>query len=194
VRIGIDISQIAYGQTGVSNYLENLVRNLISVDKNNEYVLFFSSLRRNFQFGSPSGVFNFKSNPNVSIKQFKLPPSLLDLLWNKLHVFPIENFIGPVDWFITSDWTEPPVKSAKKATIIYDLIVYKYPEETHSKTEFNLLRLLISPNIVKTQKRKHAWVKKESDVVFTISESSKKDIVEILGIDPSKIKIIYPSI
>lgn len=194
MRIGIDISQIAYGQTGVSNYLENLVRNLISVDKNNEYVLFFSSLRRNFQFGSPSGVFNFKSNPNVSIKQFKLPPSLLDLLWNKLHVFPIENFIGPVDWFITSDWTEPPVKSAKKATIIYDLIVYKYPEETHSKTEFNLLRLLISPNIVKTQKRKHAWVKKESDVVFTISESSKKDIVEILGIDPSKIKIIYPSI
>ena len=46
---------------------------------------------------------------------------------------PIENFIGPVDIFITSDWTEPPTKKAKKATILYDLIVYKYPDETHKK-------------------------------------------------------------
>ncbi len=190
MRIGIDISQITYQETGVSNYLTNLVRSLLKIDKENEYVLFFSSLRRNFQFS----IFNFQSNPNVSIRQFKLPPTLLDFIWNKLHIAPIEWFVGNVDLFITSDWTEPPTKKAKKATIIYDLIVYKYPEETHSKTEFNFFKFLISPNIVASQKRKLKWVKKESDVIFTISQSSKKDIEKILGIDSSKIKVIYPGI
>jgi glycosyltransferase involved in cell wall biosynthesis len=177
MKIGIDISQLAYANTGVANYLENFVRALISSNKENEYILFFSSLRRNFQFS----IFNFQSNPNVSIKQFKFPPTLLDFFWNKLHVFPIENFIGDVDLFITSDWTEPPAKKAKKATILYDLIVYKYPEETHSK-------------IIKTQKRKLEWVKKESDVIFCISESTKRDAVEILGVDEKKLKIAYPGI
>jgi len=45
----------------------------------------------------------------------------------------VEKFIGNVDIFITSDWTEPPVESAKKATILYDLVAYKYPEETDER-------------------------------------------------------------
>ena len=129
MRIGIDISQLAFEDTGVANYLENLLNALLKIDSRNEYVLFFSSLRRNFQFS----IFNFQSNPNVKIKIFKFPPTLLNLLWNKLHIVPIEWFIGDVDVFITSDWTEPPVKKAKKATILYDLIIYKYPNETDKK-------------------------------------------------------------
>lgn len=191
MRIGIDISQLAYERTGVANYLGSLVENLLGLDHENEYILFFSSLRRQIQ-NSKFRIQNY--NSKVKIKEFRFPPTLLDLLWNKLHIIPIEWFIGPTDIFITSDWTEPPAKKAKKATIIYDLIVYKYPEETHSITEFNPLKLLISPNIVASQKRKLKWVKRESDVVFTISHSSKRDIEEILGIDSSKIKVIYPSL
>ena len=93
----------------------------------------------------------------------------------------IEWLIGDVDVFITSDWTEPPVKRAKKATILYDLIVYKYPQETDRK-------------IVATQKRKVKWVKKESDLIFCISEATKKDAIEILGLDPNKIKVLYPGV
>ncbi len=189
MRIGIDVSQLSYQNTGVASYLGNLVRELLEADPNNEYVLFFSSLRSNF----PQSSLKIVNNPKVKVKKFRIPPTLLDLLWNKLHIMPIEWFIGPVDLFITSDWTEPPSKS-KKATIIYDLIVYKYPEETHSRTEFNPFKLLISPNIVASQKRKLKWVKKESDLVFTISQSSKKDIVDLLGIDGSKIQVIYPGI
>ncbi|PIR79694.1 MAG: hypothetical protein COU25_04005 [Candidatus Levybacteria bacterium CG10_big_fil_rev_8_21_14_0_10_35_13] len=198
MKIGIDVSQLAYENTGVASFLSKLVINLIENDSKNQYVLFFSSLRKNFKFpfGLAQGgqISNFKSNPNVQIKKFRIPPTLLNLMWNKLHLMPIENFVGPVDVFITSDWTEPPAKKAKKATIIYDLIVYKHPEETHNQTEFNPFKLIISPNIVSSQKQKLNWVKKESDLVFTISKSSKKDIEEILGIDSSKIKVIYPAV
>ena len=48
MKIGIDVSQLAYPNTGVANYLQNLVQNLIEIDKNNEYILFFSSMRKQF--------------------------------------------------------------------------------------------------------------------------------------------------
>ena len=137
MRIGIDVSQIAYEGIGVSKWIINLVGQLCKIDKKNEYILFYSSLRRNFQFS----IFNFQSNHNFKIRMFRFPPSLLDLLWNRLHILPIEWLIGDVDIFITSDWTEPPTLRAKKATILYDLIVYKYPQETDRK-------------IVEVQKRK----------------------------------------
>lgn len=177
MRIGIDVSQVVYSGTGVANYLGKLVENLLKLDSKNEYVLFFSSLRRDIDLS----LFNVQESPRVTIKLFKFPPLALDFIWNRLHVLPIEWLIGDVDIFITSDWTEPPTRKAKKATIIYDLIVYKNPEETAKK-------------IIDTQKRKIKWLKKESDVIFTISESSRKDIEEILKIDKEKIKVIYPAI
>lgn len=176
--IGIDISQIAYQNTGVANYLFNLVKELLNLDDKNEYVLFYSNLRRNIK-NQISKIKN--TNKKVKIKQYKLPPTFLNLLWNKLHIVPIEWFIGNVDVFISSDWTEPPTIKAKKATILYDLIVYKYPKET-------------DPKIIKTQKRKLKWTKKECDIIFCISESTKKDAMEILGIEEKRLKVIYPGI
>ena len=178
MRIGIDISQLAYPGTGVANYIYQLVDHLLQVDSENEYILFYSSLRvpiQNSEFKNQNYKAKFK------IKTMKIPPFVLDILWNKLHIVPIEQLIGDLDVFITSDWTEPPARHAKKATIIYDMIVYKYPEETDKK-------------IIRTQKRKLKWVKKESGAVLTISESSKKDIVEILKIPKDKIYVIYPGI
>jgi hypothetical protein len=189
MKIGIDVSQLAFENTGVANYLRSLIENLVSLDKQNEYTFFFASLRKEFPI---SKFQSLSKNPNVKIKNFKIPPLALDLLWNRLHIMPIENFIGDVDIFITSDWTEPPARKAKKATILYDLIVYKYPSETHNKTEFNALKFNISPNIVASQKRKLKWVKKESNMIFCISESTKKDAQEILGIEDSRLSVIYP--
>jgi hypothetical protein len=177
MRIGIDISQIAYRGTGVANFLENLVPSLLKTDKKNQYVLFYSSLRNNFRFPS----LDSRLYPNVSIKKFKFPPSLLDLLWNRLHVMPVEWLIGDIDLFITSDWTEPPTMKAKKATILYDLVVYKFPGETDRR-------------IVEVQKRKLKWVKKESEIIFCISQSTRKDAMDILGIEEKKLKVNYPGI
>ncbi|MCL4418647.1 MAG: glycosyltransferase [Patescibacteria group bacterium] len=178
MKIGIDVSQLAYENTGVANYLENLSRNIIKTDSRNEYILFFSSLRKRIQ-NSKFKIQNY--NSKVKIKEYRIPPTILDVLWNRLHIVPIEWLIGDVDIFITSDWTEPPVKQAKKATILYDLVVYRHPEETDRK-------------IVQTQRRKLKWVKKESDVIFCISESTKKDAIRILEIPEDKIRVIYPGI
>ncbi len=166
--IGIDISQTAYEGTGVSSSIKNLIQELIANDTNNQYILFFSSLRNN----PPT----FKLNPNVKIKRFRLSPSLLDLLWNRFHILPVEKLIGKVDVFISSDWTEPPSKG-KKVTFIHDLVVYKFPEETD--------RL-----IVETQKRKLKWSVKECSAFLCPSLATKNDAIEILKIPENKISVV----
>lgn len=177
MKIGIDISQLAYERTGVANYLRSLVQSLINNDHKNEYILFYSSLRRKFDVSA----LKIPKDANVSLREFRFPPKLLHILWNRLHVLPIENLIGNVDLFITSDWIEPPTKKAKKATILYDLIIYKHPDETAEK-------------IIKTQKQKLKWVKKETDMVFCISEATKRDAVDVLKIDPSRLQVLYPGV
>lgn len=182
MKIGIDVSQIAYEGTGVSAFVKKLVENLLKIDDKNEYVLFFSSLRKQFLISNFQFLNKFKfPSSKVKIKTFKFPPSLLDLLWNRLHILPIEWLIGDVDIFITSDWTEPPTIKAKKATILYDLIVYRFPNETDKK-------------IVEVQKRKLRWVRKESEAIFCISEASKQDAMDILNIEEKRLKVIYPGV
>lgn len=176
MKIGIDISQLAYEKTGVANYLRALVQSMVQIDDQNEYVLFYSSLRKEF----PMSNFQYQmSNKKVTIKKFRFPPTFLDLLWNKLHIIPIETFIGNVDVFISSDWTQPPTKRAKSVTILYDLIVYKFPEE-------------MADVIVKTHKRRLKWVKKECNAILCISEATKNDAAELLGVSKDKLYVVYP--
>lgn len=180
MKIGIDISQIVYEGTGVANYIKNLVMNLLKIDKENEYRLFFSSLRKKF----PISNFKFLNksqaqNPKLQIKTFKFPPTLLDILWNKLHILPIEWFIGSVDIFLSSDWAQPPTIQAKKATILHDLSIFKYPKEHH-------------PKIVAVQKRRLRWVKKECDLIICDSLATKKDALRLLGIEEARLRVVYP--
>lgn len=190
MKIGIDISQLAFRNTGVAIYLQNLVSKLLEADQINEYVLFFSSMRGVF----PKAAMSLTKNPNVTLKTFKFPPLFFDIAWNRLHILPIEIFIGDVDIFITSDWAEPPSRRAKKITVLYDLIVLRYPEETHNRTSLALRNFRLIPNIVDTQKRRLAWVKKESLAIICISEATKKDALALLGIEKTRMKVIYPGI
>ena len=179
MRIGIDISQMAYKGTGVAAFIENLLSEMIEHDTQNEYIFFGSSLRNSTEY-KVLGI-KYKHNKNIKFKIFPIPPSILDILWNKLHIFPIERFIGNVDVFISSDWTQPPVRNAKNVTILYDLVIFKYPQETASK-------------IIETQKRRLKWVKKECDKIICISEATKSDAIDILGIGETRLEVVYPGI
>src|SRR3989338_2882924 len=188
MRICVDISQVAHHGTGVARYTTNLIESICQYDTENNYTFFFSSLRKTV----PSDIEALikKKHRLVSIM---LPPTLMDLLWNRAHVVPIEAFVGPQDLVISSDWTQPPTK-AKKITVVHDLIAYRYPDELHPKTEFKSATLTISPNIVETQKIRLNWVKKESDVVLADSLSTKDDLIKFLGIEKDRIRVVYPAI
>lgn len=167
MKIGIDISQIVYG-TGVSVYTQNLIENLHKIDKKNEYLLFGGSLRQKEKL------------KKFGAKVFSFPPTLADFVWNRLHLFPIENFLGAIDVLHSSDWTQPPTKAAK-VTTIHDFGFLKYPEVAH-------------PKIKAVMERRFKWIKKEVDLIIAVSQATKKDIMEILNIPEEKIRVIYEAV
>jgi glycosyltransferase involved in cell wall biosynthesis len=171
--IGIDISTIPYG-TGVSNYTLNLVRNLIKIDDKNTYKLFFSSLRLDL----PEEIKSL-NKANVKIYQFKLPPTLLQLVWNQLRLFPIELFIGKCDVFHTSDWTQPPTIKAKTITTIHDLTPFIFPEWHQLK-------------VIKAHKNKLSCAVKKCSHFICVSENTKTDLIKLFPqIKKDSITVIY---
>lgn len=159
--IGIDVSSVMYG-TGVGNYTLNLVTNLLKIDKTNQYKLFFSSLRQPL----PAGIANLSSKSNVKIYSFKLPPLVLDFLWNRLHILPIELFIGKCDIFHTSDWTQPPTIKANTITTIHDLVPFLYPQWSHPKN-------------IATHTRKMSWAIKECQKFICVSKYTQTDLKKV---------------
>ncbi len=188
MRIGIDISQVAYPGTGVARYVVMLVNALLTYDTKNEYIFFFSSLRQPF----PEHL--FPKMQSDQLKKFIMPPTFLDTMWNSVHRMSIERLIDPIDIFFTSDWVEPPSKVAKKITTLHDLTVYRFPETYRQKVAFDPSRFTLSPNIVATQKRRLHWVKKESTKILCDSETTKRDAMQILNIEENKLKVVYPGV
>lgn len=160
MKTAIDISNIVYG-TGVSVYTKNLVKNLLGVDRKNKYILFAGTLRRK------KDILNFAKTlkGNFEVKIFPFPPTLADLFWNRLHILPIESFVGKIDLYHSSDWAQAP-SSAKKITTIHDLAPILLPNETH-------------PKIVAVHKRRLNLVKKEVDKIIVPSQATKKDLIKL---------------
>jgi len=173
--IGIDISTIPY-KTGVSNYTLNLIRNLAKIDKVNTYKLFYSSMRLPF----PEEIIEIKKNhPNFKLYQYKLPPTFLQILWNQLHLFPIEFFIGNCDLFHTSDWTQPPTIKAKTITTVHDLTPFLHPEWHHQK-------------VIVAHKNKMNLAAKKCFKFICVSQSTKNDLLKIFPkINPQKVEVVY---
>jgi len=159
--IGIDISSIPYG-TGVSSYTINLVRHLLKIDKINHYKLFYCSLRQPL---NPE-VKLWGKLPNVKIYHYHLPPTFFEILWNRLHILPIELFIGKCDVFHTWDWTQPPAMSAKTVTTVHDFVPFLFPETQHQK-------------IITVFKRKFFWASIVNDLFICVSQNTKLDLLRL---------------
>src|SRR3990167_3440836 len=166
LRVGLDISQTAH-IGGVSVYTENLAKQLSKI-VDLEMVYFYSSLRKPYKGGLKN------------VKKYKLPPILFEMLFNKWRNVGIEKFLGPLDIFHSSDWTQPPTK-AKKVTTYHDVVPLKYPQWSH-------------PKITAVQRRRLRIVESEIDMVIAVSESTKNDLIETTRIPEEKITVIYEGV
>lgn len=179
MKIGIDISQIVFEGTGVGKYVRELVRSLVTSDTNNEYVLFGSSLRKReslYSFFRSLG-----ENSRVRLVVVPIPPTVLDFLWNVVHILPIEFFIGNVDVFWSSDWTQPPLSSAKGITTIHDVSFLRFPES-------------FSEKIVSVQKRRLRHAIRECQTILCDSIATRDDVRKFLPVLTDRLQVVYPGV
>ena len=191
MRIGIDISQIAHEGTGVAVYVTRLVSALVSRYPEHEYVLFGASLRKSAVFRAFADTLR-RPDRQIRLVSVKLPPTLLAYLWNTLHLVPVERFIGEVDVFWSSDWTQPPLQSAKGITTIHDLSIMRYPEESHNRAAVHGGQL--RANIVKTHTERLRRAAHECSLFLCDSEATRQDAAQLLGIPTEKLAVVYPGL
>lgn len=190
MRIGIDISQIVFEGTGVAKYVREMVREMVMAGSSHEFILFGASLRKQQVFRSFYA--SLPRHKNVMLRVFPIPPTVLDIVWNTMHILPVEWLIGNVDIFWSSDWTQPPLVHAKGVTTIHDLIALKFPQESHNIVEFDSTHMRLSPNIVSTHTKRLHRVVATCDMIFCDSEATRNDCLQLLGVDEKKLTVVYP--
>jgi glycosyltransferase involved in cell wall biosynthesis len=162
MQIAIDISMLVYQGSGVANYTYNFVKALLKYDKKNKYKLFYSSLRK------PTNFYYLEQLKKLGAKvsHYPFPPRLLNLIWNKWQILPVEWLIGKVDIYHSSDFLRPPLLTGTRGiTTIHDLTWKIFPE-------------FHTPEIVAGHERKLQKTIKHQDLIITDSHNTKKDLLK----------------
>lgn len=178
MNIGIDIRVLAKGKrTGVEEYTINFLSHLLTLDKSNKYRLFYSGFRK------PKLNYPWLKSRNIKIKKIRIPNRILDFFLKFLKFPKIDRILGGVDIFLSPHFLITPLfQKTKRILIFYDLSFVHFPE-FFSKSKL-FWHKFVSP-------KKQA---QRADLIISISESTKKDLIETYDVGPEKIEVIYPGV
>ena len=169
MRIGIDARWIFEQISGIGTYTHELIRHLAQIDRNNEYVLFFDNdammhrvsqathltLAPNFRTELlPFGIFSVRG-------QLQLPSVFRRL---NLDVFHSPNYMIPLRAFPRNRPGRP-----RCVVTIHDLIPLIFPQHTPKA---------LKSRFFPVYRRLMAEVAARADVILTVSNSSRKDVIE----------------
>ena len=176
MKIGIDIRCLmAENYSGVSWYTFNLLKSIFELDNNNEYILFYNNSK-------PVDLPKF-NYPNVSYVGFKYSNKILNLMFVLFNRPKIDQMIGGADVFFMPNINFSALSvNCQKVITVHDLSYLRYPQFLTSKSRF-WHQIIIAKKIIQQAER-----------VIAVSENTKKDLIELLGVDESKIKVIYEGV
>jgi len=177
MKIGIDIRTLMDAQySGVSEHTLNLIKEILRLDHENEYRLFYNC------FGDCLNIPEF-TEKSVKLVKYNYPNKVLNYIFFKFFNYPkIDQELG-VDLFFMPHINFIGMSSAGKSLItIHDLSFLRYPEFFSRRKNFWHKMI----NVKKLIKR--------FDIIVAVSENTKRDIVELCGVDESKIKVIYAGV
>src|SRR4030042_4564830 len=160
--IGVEGRTLQGPGYGVGRYLTNLLRELIAAGEQ-EYIVYLSEPIKSFDF----------SSPNLAFKILEHAPSLL---WRHARL-PLAMKLDRVDLHFSPSYFLPLVKVCPSVVVVHDLTIKVQPEWFVKDSRFRFDDLF--------------WRKvKKAEAVITVSEHSKKDIVEVLGVEPERVTVV----
>jgi len=120
--------------------------------------------------------------PNFQDRRAPLSERALTILWHRLNLpIPVEWFIGPVDIFHSTDFVLPPVRQARTILTVHDLTFMRLPQCAEAG-----LRAYLNKVVPCSIER--------ADLVLADSQSTQNDLIELLGVSPDKIEVVYAGV
>lgn len=180
MNIGIDIRNFVVGQlTGVGVYTGEMLHNLFRQDSKNRYKLFF-----NQSFGvNIKQIRDFNNYSNVTLHYRRLPNKLFNFLLKYCNRPKLDEYIDGCDifWFPNLNFWQVGGK-CKTVVTVHDLSFKKLPWSYSRKMRW--WHRAINPQ----NKFERA------DKIIAVSESTKRDLVDLYNLPPEKIKVIYSGV
>ncbi len=192
MRIGIDIRYALHTRRGIGSYILNLLRNLIEIDRENQYFLYTDiedleeiiPQQDNFKLVkiSLSKYLPDRVNPGQT-------KSKLFAVWEQI-LLPIQAYADRLDLLHCPGNTAPLYlhPSIELVLTIHDVMfalpstILPKPKSLYSSL-FNQYCTWLLPKVIR-----------RSNLTIAVSNYSKQDIIKYTQTDPQKIKAIYPGI
>lgn len=189
MNIGVDIrSSLEKERSGVGEYTYNLLNALFSISQDHNYFIFYNSFKKVDELLPPK----WRDMPNVHFCGFHWPNKIFNfclkfLEWPKLDKLILKSEIGnrksEIDAFFIPNLNFIALSyDVKKIITVHDLSFERYP------SFFSLKRRLW--HWLVNQRR----LVRECDKIIVVSENTKKDLVELYGLAPEKIKVVYSGV
>lgn len=174
MRIAIDARVLERSMTGVGRYLAIILDNISKYDQENEYILFSCSKLDN----------KFIKN---NIKNVQIGRVFSKQICKKLYSPIWFNFVLPknlkkekIDILFSPNNLLPLCKiQAKKIVTVHDIFSL-VDKRFHSFIYRFYFSFILSHTL------------KQTDLIYTVSEHSKRDIMELFKIPDNKISVLYP--
>lgn len=169
--IAIDAGPLL-GHGGISGYVGPLVRALLALDPASRYRLV---LRRGW-LGHPEAGTLDRLAPVVRIG---IPDRVLAFWWDRLgRPLPVARDLwGSVDVFLATCLVAPRLPRGKVVAIVYDLIPLRLPALFPQRERF---------------REELERVVRRSTTLIAISRRTRDDLIELLGVNPDRVRVIYP--
>jgi glycosyltransferase involved in cell wall biosynthesis len=173
MKIGYEAKRVFHNKTGLGNYSRDLIR-ILSTYFPEEIYFLFNPKKSNATLFEANNKNVFEKLPSNSFyKKFKnlwrQKGIVNDLVQNGITIF--HGLSGEIPVGLKK-------KNIKSIVTIHDLIFMRYPH----------LYSFFDRNVHFMKFKKAA---QNADLVIAISEQTKRDIIDYLGIDSKKIKVIY---
>ena len=179
MRIGIDTRVLARGaRTGVEEYTINLLSNLLALNPEINYQLFYNAYQK------VDLDYDWLSLDNVNIRKFRIPNRALFVSARYFNSPKIDKLLGGLDVYFNPHFFRAPLsQKCKKVITFHDLSFEHYPE-------FFSWRKRLWQKFLMDAKREV----QKADKIIAVSESTKSDLVDFYKIEPNKIKVIYSGV
>ena len=160
--------------TGIGRTLIETVKELTKLDDTNKYIICTNYDNEELRYTK------FKSNVKIITYKISRNSSIRNLIFNSL-IFPFFALRERVDLVYIPNFALILFTFKPIVSVIHDMIEFKVDEK------FSWPRMVYRKNIVPR-------MAKISRKIITVSNNSKKDILELCGVDEAKIEVIYDAV
>lgn len=177
MRISVNGFFLGQPTTGSGQYTENLLRELLRLDTENQYVLFSPSVQRSAG-GKQLEAVSRGLGGHVLATPFDKGSRNLAKLWFEQVAFPLACRQLGLDLAHVPYFASPLFPAVPTVVTIHDLIPLILPAYRGS------LRVRLYTRLVTAAARK-------AEAIITVSQASQRDIVRCLHIPPERIHVTY---